>query len=58
MPVYFSDFKLTRGSFDENQNLDLKQVDKIGIGVLCPHGKEQSENELLISDFCILNQNK
>jgi hypothetical protein len=55
MPVYFSDFQRTRGSFDENQNLDLNQVKKFAVGILCPHGGEMKENELLISDFYIIN---
>ena len=55
MPVFFSDFQRSRGTFDENQNLDLNQVDKIGISILCPHHGEMKDNELLISDFYIIN---
>jgi hypothetical protein len=55
MPVFFSDFQRSRGTFDENQNLDLNQVNKIGISILCPHHGEMKDNELLISDFYIIN---
>lgn len=55
MPVFFSDFQRSRKSFDENQNLDLNQLKKIGISILCPHKGEMKDNQLIISDFYIVN---
>ena len=55
MPVFFSDFQRSRGSWDENQNLDLDQVKTMAIGILCPHGGEMKDNRLTISDFVIIN---